>query len=135
MLILLILFLTFSVSVSASPESTTKYYCKVERKFDNEREYTSDYISKFQFSVLLEERGLEAIVSRCSFSFSAAKVTCDHYTVDKIVFDANINAKKFYLFASQFDFQVFSDSSFIENNGRGSISFGKCVPIPNDSRN
>jgi hypothetical protein len=126
MLIVLILFLIFSSPASASPEAIANYDCKVERKFDTEREYTSEYIKKLKFSVRLEEKGMEAVVSRCSFSPSAAQVTCDRYIVDKITFDENIKAKKFYLFASQFDFQLFSNSSFVENNGRGSIAYGKC---------
>lgn len=124
-LILLTLFLMVS-SASASPETTVKYDCKVERKFDTGREYTTEYIEKSKFSVRLEEKDMEAIISRCSFLFSAAQVTCDRYTVDKITFDENIKAKKFYLFASQFDFQIFSDASFIENNGRGGIAYGQC---------
>ena len=46
---------------------------------------------------------------------------------------ANINEnariKKYYVFRSQFDVQVFSDLSFLENNGRGDIAYGKCEVV------
>lgn len=74
----------------------------------------------------VEESGGGAFVSRCSFSPSANKVTCDRYQVDKVVFDENAKIKKYYVFRSQFDVQLFSDLSFIENNGRGDIAYGKC---------
>ena len=59
----------------------------------------------------------------------ADSVTCDRYEVDKIMFDANAKIKKFYLFGSQADVQIFSDLSFVENNGRGSVAYGKCRVI------
>jgi hypothetical protein len=35
--------------------------------------------------------------------------------------------RKYYVFAGQFDVQLFENSmTFIENNGRGSIAMGKC---------
>ncbi len=37
--------------------------------------------------------------------------------------------KKFYVFRSQFDVQVYPDLSFIENNGRGGIAFGTCSVV------
>jgi len=33
---------------------------------------------------------------------------------------------KYYYFDGQFDVQIFPNLSFIENNGRGDIAFGKC---------
>lgn len=103
-----------------------EYSCKVEKKFDPENSYAEDYIEKWQFSVKIEERNSNAFLSRCSFSTSANKVTCDRYQVDKVVFDENVKIKKYYVFSSQFDVQLFSNLSFIENNGRGSIAYGKC---------
>jgi len=46
--------------------------------------------------------------------------------MDKIVLDENARIRKYYLFRSQFDVQLYPDSSFIENNGRGSVAYGKC---------
>ena len=105
---------------------TAEYRCKVEKKFDFESAYSQAKIEKGQFSVLVEEKGNSAFLSRCSFAPSAQKVTCDRYEVDKIVFDENVKIKKYYVLRSHFDVQVFSDMSFIENNGRGGIAFGKC---------
>jgi len=33
---------------------------------------------------------------------------------------------KLYHFSSQFDVQIFSDKSFVENNGGASVSYGTC---------
>ena len=100
-----------------------EYRCKVEKKFDFENAYSQAKVEKGQFSVLVEEKGDSAFLSRCSFTPSAQKVTCDRYEVDKIVFDENVKIKKYYVLRSHFDVQVFSDLSFIENNGRGGIAF------------
>ncbi|MFQ5546565.1 MAG: hypothetical protein ACE5FE_11340 [Acidiferrobacterales bacterium] len=106
--------------------AAAEYNCKVEKKFDSENTYTADHIKKYQFSVKVEEGNGGAFVSRCSFSLSANKVTCDRYQVDKVVFDENVKIKKYYVFRSQFDVQLFSNLSFVENNGRGGIAYGKC---------
>jgi hypothetical protein len=49
--------------------------------------------------------------------------------MDKVVFDEFVNIKKYYLFKSQYDFQLYEDLSFVENNGRGGISYGICSVI------
>ena len=106
--------------------AAAEYDCKVTKKFDSENSYTAHQIEKGHFSVKVEESGGGAFVARCSFSPSASKVTCDRYQVDKVLFDENVKIKKYYVFRSQFDVQLFSDLSFIENNGRGGIAYGKC---------
>jgi len=110
----------------AMPALAVEYECNVERKLDTERPYTAEQIQKGQFSIRIEENRNIAAISRCSFSASAQKVTCDRYQMDKVVFDENVKIKKYYLFRSQFDVQVFSDLFFVENNGRGGIAFGRC---------
>ena len=121
-----ILLLIGVVLVVISPAQAADYSCKVEAKFDSERVYSQTHLQKYRFSVLIEERGNSAFLSRCSFTTSSQEVTCDRYEVDKVVFDEHVRIKKFYVFHSQFDVQVYSDLSFIENNGRGSIAFGTC---------
>ena len=106
-----------------------EYKCDVDRKLDSERVYSADQLKKGQFSVLIKENGSTASLSRCSFSSSAQAVTCDQYDVDKIAFDENVKIKKYYVFRSHFDVHVFSDLSFLENNGRGTIAFGKCAVV------
>lgn len=106
-----------------------EYRCKVEKKFDFENVYSQAQIEKGQFSVLIEEKGVSAFLSRCSFTPSAQKITCDRYEVDKTMFDENVKIKKYYVLQSHFDVQVFSDLSFVENNGRGGIAFGKCSVV------
>jgi len=54
------------------------------------------------------------------------KITCDRYQMDTVVLDEQVKIKKYYLFQSQFDVQLFANLSFIENNGRGSVAYGKC---------
>jgi len=104
-----------------------EYSCEVSRKFDSAREFPLEQISKLQFSNRVEESKGGAYISRCSFAPSAGKATCDRYKMDQVAFDENVKLKKYYSFKSQFDFQIFPDLSFVENNGRGGISYGKCT--------
>ena len=113
------------LSISALAQAA-EYRCKVESKFNSEHAYSQAEVDKGQFSVLVEDKADSAFLSRCSFAASANKVTCDRYEVDKVMFDENVKIKKYYVFRSQFDVQIFSNLSFLENNGRGGIAFGKC---------
>ncbi len=125
------LLVSIIVLLLASPAvaQAADYRCKVESKLYRERVSSPSELQKGQFSVLIEERGGSAFLSRCSTTYYSQEVTCDRYEVDKIVFDENAKIKKFYVFRSHFDVQVFSDLSFIENNGRGGIAFGKCNTV------
>lgn len=114
----------FSLSAYA-----VEYSCEVTRKFDSEREFSREQIAKFQIANRVEESKDGAYVSRCSFSPSAGKFTCDRYKMDQVVFDENVKIKKYYHFKSQFDLQVFANLSFVENNGRGGIAYGKCSVV------
>ena len=73
------------------------------------------------------ETGEGAFVSRCSFSPSYQKVTCNKYKIDRVTRDENVNIVKFYHFASQFDVQLWPTLFFVENNGRGGVAYGKCI--------
>jgi hypothetical protein len=103
-----------------------EYNCKVEQKFDSAQVYSADQLQKGQYSVVIKDNGVAASLSRCSFSPSNQAITCDQYEVAKIVFDKQVKIKKYYVFNSQFDVQMFSGLTFIENNGRGGIAYGKC---------
>lgn len=92
------------------------------------RHVAADVLKKNQAHLIVEDEK-EAFVERCSFVASANRVTCDRYKVDPVVADKNVDFKKFYLFRSQFDVQIFRDLSFIENNGRGGLAYGVCKLI------
>jgi hypothetical protein len=81
-----------------------------------------------QASVIIEDEKVP-FVERCSFAPSENKVTCDRYPIDRIEVDRNVNIKKFYLFRSQFDVQLFSNLTVVENNGRGGVAFGICTMV------
>lgn len=106
--------------------AAAEYDCKVGKKVESVVTYTAHQIEQGQFSVKIEENGGGAFVSRCSFVPSVNKITCDRYQVDKVVFDEKVKIKKYYVFRSQFDVQLFPDLSFVENNGMGGIAYGKC---------
>ena len=106
----------------------TEYNCPVTNKWDTENTYSQEIIDKWKYAVVIREHSDTAYLSRCS-NDSSGKFTCDEYKVDRIekssLFGSEI--RKYYIFASQFDFQLFENSmTFIENNGRGSIAMGKC---------
>ena len=117
------------VLVVISPAQAADYRCNVESKLSRGHVYSQSELQKWRSSVLIEERGGSAFLSRCSTTYYSQEVTCDRYEVDKIVFDETAKIKKFYVFRSHFDVQVFSDLSFIENNGRGDIAFGTCSVV------
>jgi hypothetical protein len=112
--------------VPGGPVWGTEYECPVTQKLSSEHIYSQQNLKQYRYVVKIDDRGETAILSRCSFSPSQKKVTCDSYEVDKIDFDENVKIKKFYVFRSHFDVQLFSNLRFIENNGRGTIAFGNC---------
>ena len=112
---------------AACSTQAAEYECNVIRKFDRDREYSSEQINHFKFGNRIEEAGEQAWVSRCSFTPSAGKVTCDRLKMDRITVDPNVKIKKFYMFGSQFDLQLYPDLTYVENNGRGGISYGRCI--------
>lgn len=65
-------------------------------------------------------------IERCSFSPSEGKHTCEQYEVDRVELDRNVKIKKYYVFRSQYDIQIFSNLDYIDNNGRGGFLIGKC---------
>ncbi|WP_281970147.1 MULTISPECIES: hypothetical protein [unclassified Polynucleobacter] len=73
---------------------------------------------------------LSFVISTNVFSSSyECKVTCDRYSVDRVEVDKFVGIKKFYFFKGQFDVQLFPDMNFVENNGRGGVSYGKCEKL------
>ena len=103
-----------------------EYDCKVSKKVNRETNYTAEHIKKWKFSLKLEETTNGAFWSRCSHSQIHGKITCDREAIDLIKVDSNVGIKKFYHFYSQGNVQLYSDLSFLEDNGRGTISYGKC---------
>ena len=134
------LLVILSMFILVPSASAITYNCKVTRKFaaaDETLVYTPEHLKRFQFGVVIEfdehlDDGYKnAVISRCGYSYSADMVTCDKYDIDfadKHFLTNKIHyILKFYHFSSHFDVQLFSNNTFIENNGRGSIASGKCV--------
>ena len=119
----------FLCLLGLSPALAVEYRCPAYKKVDSEREYTKSMIDKWKYSTRLVETKDGAFIHRCSHSQTEQKITCDEYKADKAVHDTKINAKKFYVFRSQFNFQIFSDLSSVEDNGRGSIQYGRCSKV------
>ena len=109
--------------VAPTTANSEELWCKVTRKLDSEREYSQENLDKYRPGVFVRVRAYEATLSRCS-SEASGQYSCDEYEVDKIEIDNHTGHRKFYFYRGQFDVQVFSNNRFIENNGRGTISFG-----------
>ena len=109
---------------------TQQYDCRVTAKgtFTSTgfSEYSQENLDRFQHSVRLVEAAGSAILSRCSWTITDQRMTCDNYTVDRVEVDQNVEIRKYYYFRGQFDFQLFPNMTFLENNGRGGIAFGTC---------
>jgi hypothetical protein len=120
------------VFLSANSFAAT-YRCEVQSATIFDTSLTVQVLSKTylkgrQQHVIIED-GTKSFVQRCSLNPLVGKVECDRYEADRVTKDANINFKKFYFFKSQFDVQLLSDLSFIENNGRGGLAYGQCKLI------
>ena len=125
-------FAIYSLAVSSvvlsfpSLSNAVEYYCNVELKRDYDHIYSHTDLQKWKWGVKIVDSGDNAKISRCSFSSSAGSVICDDYLADYIHSDPSTGIKKYYYFRGHFDVQIFTDLSFIENNGRGSIGRGRC---------
>ena len=117
--------LAFGSGTSAQPRHNL--LCSVTKKADGENDYSREQLERGGFAVRLRHASDKLIVERFSFAPSQRRVTCDPYVVDQVAYDAVINATKYYLFRGQFDLQVFNDLSFVENNGRGVVAWGRCA--------
>lgn len=109
--------------------AAVEYVCPVEKKWNLERSYTEEELSRSRFAVKIEETAAGAFLSRCSYSAIENRDTCDRYAVDRIELDNNVSIKKYYVFSSQFDVQLFRDLRMIEDNGRGDFATGKCTVV------
>ena len=105
--------------------------CRVEQKFDSGGVHAAESLKAFRPRVVVHVTEDGAQLLRCSISPSAGGVeTCDEYEVDHIVSDGRVGVSKYYYFEGQFDMQIFPDGYFVENNGRGTVSFGRCSYSP-----
>ena len=124
LVLVMLLVVTGAASIAAH---AVEYSCDATRQVGHNFEHSSDQLTNFKISTLIEESSEGSFVSRCSRVSSAAEVTCDRFKIDQVVYDKYPKIKKYYHFLSQFDIQLFPDLSFVENNGRGFIYHGKCV--------
>jgi len=120
-----IILLSFLISTNVF---SSTYDCVVTRKISLENIVSDSELKKWKFSVKIHDTPKPEI-ERCSFTPSGKRVTCDKYSVDKVEVDKNVGIKKFYYFTGQFDVQLYPDMRFVENNGRGGISYGKCEKL------
>lgn len=124
-----IIFIFVKIIIDTAIATAASYDCKVLKKLNYDITYSKKQMDKLKFTIKIIDRDELKTLSRCSYSPINKKITCDTYQVDKVVFDEKVLIKKFYVFNSQFDIQLFSDLTFLENNGRGDISYGKCEII------
>jgi hypothetical protein len=110
----------------ATAQATT-YECTVTRKYDaNGTVYTSAQILRWAFSARVVVLANGTIVQRCSRTSQSDVVSCDTYNVDRTEVSSPVGGQKFYVFRSQYDLQIFTDGTFVENNGRGGLASGNC---------
>mgnify|MGYP000057670674 FL=1 len=118
-------FIYLAFSLLTSLANGASYDCTVTKKLDFENVYQPSQMEKYKFSARIHDSD-KPKVDRCSIKPNDNKVTCDSYDIDRVEVDKHVGYKKFYLFRSQFDIQLFPDGKFVENNGRGGIAFGTC---------
>lgn len=122
-------FLLMSLFAAQTALAVT-YECKVDKKYaaDLSVIQSKEEVEKYKFKITIKE-GANVTLERCSFAPSQNAVTCDNYEPDRVEFTNTqyVKIKKFYVTRSQYDVQIFENLTFVENNGRGSIGFGKCT--------
>ena len=116
--------------IAIRPVSPATYRCTVTKKVDPSGAWSDQRVRDGQWSVVIRDEDGASTVSRCSFSPSQKALTCDPYVVDRVEADPFVGHRKYYVFESQYDVQIFSDLTFVENNGRGSVSYGQCKMTP-----
>ena len=105
--------------------NAASYDCTVTKKLDFENVYQPAQMEKYKFSARIHDSD-KPKVDRCSIKPNDNKVTCDSCDIDSVEVDRHVGYKKFYLFRSHYDIQLFPDMKLVENNGRGGIAFGTC---------
>ncbi|RAN38735.1 hypothetical protein [Hyphomonas sp. GM-8P] len=129
----LLLLATLTLVLSGKHAQAEMWNCVVDRKIDSERVYTDSDIQKWQPRAALIVTDAGAIIARCGFSIASGnRETCDYYDADRIEQDPVVGVIKAYYFRGQMDLQIYPNQdgtggTFVENNGRGTISFGPCT--------
>jgi hypothetical protein len=117
-------------ALMTSTSYAATYECKVEKKYaaDLSVIQSKEEVEKSKFKIIIKE-GSKVTLDRCSFAPSQNAVTCDTLEPDRVEFTNTqfVKIKKFYVTKSQYDFQIFENLVFVENNGRGAIASGKCI--------
>lgn len=106
--------------------SYAKYDCYVDTKVSKEKQYKKEEIDKYSPVISIQEDDKYTIISRCSFFEMYKRNACYSYIVDTIVVNDKRKMRKYYIYKTQYDIQIFNDKRFVENNGMGLINFGEC---------
>lgn len=123
-------FSIFGISLNISYASTLNCVVVDKIAFRPKPEaYSAANLAKYKPRVIVQSNPDAAYLARCSYSSIEGKETCDTYKVDRTERDDNVGIVKYYYFRGQFDVQVTAQLEFIENNGRGTISTGKCLVL------
>lgn len=105
--------LIFSLIFFASPYLlAAEYKCQVKISYPSSAPLVNIYI----------DEGNSAVTS-CKPN---VKKGCTLWFIDKVEFNEVLKMKKYYLFRGQSDMQIFSDLSFIHNDGQRVIRLGQC---------
>ncbi len=73
-----------------SGTATAEFRCDATRKIDPEGAWTVQRLREGDWHVLIEESASGSYISRCSFSPSQQRLTCDRYEVDRVERDPNV---------------------------------------------
>ena len=111
-------------ALMTSTSYAATYECKVEKKYAADLcvIQSKEEVKKSKFKITIKE-GAKVTLDRCSFAPSQNAVTCDTLEPDRVEFTNTqfVKIKKFYVTKSQYDFQIFENLTFVENNGRAGL--------------
>ncbi len=118
------------IEVGAPTEKGTaaamKFDCPANKKFDFKTAYSQEQLQRRKVSTRVEELPQGIFLDRCVASQNDGKITCNRQKVDRVENDPKLHIKKFYVFGSQANFQLFPNLTSIMDDGVGGVQYGKC---------
>ena len=103
-----------------------EYYCPVTAKRDFYGPYSVERLRLSQYSIRIIDDDSGAQLSRCYLPSLDQEAKCESFSVDRVELDAATGHRKYYVFQAHYDVQLFEGLSFVENNGVGTVAWGRC---------
>jgi len=103
-----------------------KFDCRTTKKLTAKAGATAEELERNQFSTRIEELPRGFFIDRCWIVQGTGKRNCLRQKVDRIEINRKLKVKKFYVFNSQLNVQLFPDLTSLTDDGVGGVQYGTC---------